>query len=286
MAKRDEKLQQYGFVQGMLDAFPELRNLFDRAVKGDWQADKFNAELQKTNWYRTQSDTKRKAIILQHTDPATYGKLWHDTQMKMWDLNGQLGAGANWDLINRISGQIIFEGLTDDEARNMFGQYMVFGKNGLAGGQAGQAQTDLQGYSYAMGVQNADQWMQDAVRQITMGNKSVQDYKNDIMSQAIAAFPGFEKQLKAGQTMQDLASPYMQSMSQILEIAPGSINMFDPSIRSAMSFKNSDGTSGTKPLWQFQNDLRADPRWKLTKNAQDATMGVAHKVLVDMGMAY
>lgn len=286
MADRSEKLQQFGFVQGMLDAFPELRNLFDQAVKGDWTPDKFQAELQKTNWYKTQSDTKRKAIILQYTDPATYSKLWHDTQQKMWDLSAQLGAGADWGLINRIAGQVIFEGLTDDQARDMFGQYMVFGKNGLAGGQAGEAMTDLQAYAYSMGVKNADQWMQDAVRQVVMGNKTLQDYKNEIMSQSIAAFPGFEKQLKAGQTMQDLASPYMQSMSQILEIAPGSINMFDPSIRSAMSFKNPDGTSGTKPLWQFQNDLRSDPRWKLTKNAQDATMGVAHKVLVDMGMAY
>lgn len=286
MADRNEKLQKFGFVQGMLDAFPELKTLFDKAVKADWTADKFNAELQKTNWYKTQSDTKRKAIILQYTDPATYGKLWHDTQQKMWDLSAQLGAGANWDLINRIAGQVIFEGYTDDQARDMFGQYMVFGKNGLAGGQAGEAMTDLQGYAYSMGVKNADQWMQDAVRQVVMGNKTLQDYKNEIMSQSIAAFPGFEKQLKAGQTMQDLASPYMQSMSQILEIAPGSINMFDPSIRSAMSFKNPDGTSGTKPLWQFQNDLRSDPRWKLTKNAQDATMGVAHKVLVDMGMAF
>jgi hypothetical protein len=286
MAERDEKLQQYGFVQGMLDAFPELKSLFDKAVKGDWTQDKFQAELQKTNWYKTTSDTKRKAIALQYTDPATYGKLWHDTQMKMWDMAGQLGANADWNLINRVSGQIIFDGLTDDQARDVFGQYMVFGKSGLTGGEAGVAMTDIQTYMYSMGVQNSTQWLQDATREIVKGNKTTQDYKNDIMSQAVAAFPGFEKQLKAGQTMADLASPYMQTMSQILEIAPGSINMFDPAIRSAMSYKNKDGTSGTQPLWEFQNKLREDPRWKLTKNAQDATMGVAHKVLVDMGMAF
>lgn len=286
MADRDEKLQKYGFVQGMLDAYPELKSLFNKAVNGDWTQDKFQAELQKTSWYKTTSDTRRKAIALQYTDPAAWGKLWHDTQMKMWDLAGQMGAAGTWDLINKVSGRIIMDGISDNEARDLMAQSITFGPTGSPGGEAGVTYSNLQTYAYTMGVRNADSWLLDAARQVAKGSKSEQDYKNEIMSQAIAAFPGFSNQLKAGQSMQDLASPYMQSMSQILEIAPGGINMFDPTIRKAMSYKNKDGTAGTQPLWQFQNELREDPRWKLTKNAQDATASVAHKVLTDMGMAY
>jgi len=135
-----------------------------------------------------------------------------------------------------------------------------------------------------MGVQNSDWWIQDAVRAVVRGSKSEQDFKNDITSQAIAAFPQYEKQLRAGSTLSDLAQPYTQSMSQILEIPPGTVNMFDPTIRKAMSFKDAAGAASAMPLWDFQNSLRKDDRWKKTQNAQDSTMGVAHKVLQDFGV--
>jgi len=75
-------------------------------------------------------------------------------------------------------------------------------------------------------------------------------------------------------------------MSQILEIPSGSVNLFDNTVRNALSWKDPAGAVGAKPIWQFQNDLRQDERWKKTQNAQDAAMGTAHKVLQDFGMAY
>jgi hypothetical protein len=41
-----------------------------------------------------------------------------------------------------------------------------------------------------------------------------------------------------------------------------------------------------KPLWQFENELRSDPRWKKTQNAQDSLMQVGHQVLADFGLKY
>lgn len=272
---------------GMLNAYPELKSLFQQLVKEGWNQQKFNAKLAETQWWKTLSEVQRKAIILQYTDPATYGKLWNTTQNKIRLMMADMGADPNnWDQINSISARIIHEGYTDDQARDYLGQYIVFGSGGLAGGKAGAVQQELNSYSYAMGVQNGDWWIQDSVRNVVRGKKTVQDFKNAIMDQAIAAFPTWEKQLKAGSTMQDLASPYMQSMSQILEIPAGNINLFDNTIRNALSWKDPQGAQGSKPLWQFQNDLRKDDRWKKTQNAQDSAMGTAHKVLQDFGIVY
>jgi hypothetical protein len=203
----------------------------------------------------------------------------------MRTLMGDMGVDSNdWSVINAVAGKVIFEGWNDDQARNYIGQYITFGKGGLAGGKAGAVQTNLNTYAYSMGVQNSDQWIQNAVRQVSQGFKTEQDFKNEIMSQSIAAFPQYEKQLRAGSSLQDLAQPYTQSMSQILEIPPGSVNMFDPTIRKAMSYKDKAGAVGAMPLWDFQNSLRQDERWKKTQNAQDSAMGTAHKVLQDMGI--
>jgi hypothetical protein len=282
---QDELAQQYGMTASMLAAYPELRNLFDQAVREQWTADKFQAKFRNTDWYKSRSDSNRKAAIMQYTDPATYGKLWNTTQGQMRQIMAEMGADPdNWEVVNAVSGRMIIDGWNESQARDYIGQYIVFGAGGFARGKAGEVQEKLNTYAYAMGVQNSDWWMQDAVRAVVRGARSEQDFKNDIASQAIAAFPQFEKQLRAGSTLSDLAAPYTQSMSQILEIAPGTINMFDPTIRTAMSFKDKAGIAGAMPLWDFQNSLRRDERWKKTQNAQDSSMGIAHKVLQDMGI--
>lgn len=284
----DEELaRQYGMTLGMLNAYPELKNLFNSMVKEGWTQAKFNAKLAETTWYKSLSDVQRKAILLQYTDPATYGKLWNTTQNKIRMMMADIGADPNnWEQINSISAKIIHEGYTDDQARDYLGQFIVFGPGGMAGGKAGQIQQELNSYAYTMGVQNSDAWSQEVVRQVVRGKRNLQDYKNEILEQTIATFGGWEKQLRAGATMQDLAQPYMQSMSQILEIPGGQINLFDNTIRGALSWRDPSGQAGSKPIWQFQNDLRKDERWKKTQNAQDAAMGTAHRVLQDFGVVY
>lgn len=281
----DELAQQYQMTSGLINAYPELKVLFDQAVREGWTADKFQAKFRNTEWYKTRSETQRKAAIQQFQDPASWGQLWNTTQSHVKDLMADMGADpSNWDQINAVASKIIWDGWNDNQARDFLGEYVVFGNSGLAGGRAGAAQQELNTYAYQMGVQNADWWQQQAVRTIMSGRKTVQDYKNEILSQSIAAFPGLEKQLRAGSTLADIAQPYTQSMSQILEIPVGNVNMFDPTVRNALSWRDPQGGASTKPIWQFQNELRQDERWKRTQNAQDASMGTAHRVLMDMGM--
>jgi Putative peptidoglycan binding domain len=284
---REQKAIQYGITTNMLNAFPELKNLFNDAVSGGWTTDKFQAMFRNTDFWKSRSDQQRKVAIQMYTDPATYGQLWNTTQSHIRQLMADMGSDPNnWDWINQVAGKVIFDGWSDEQARNQIGQYIVFDDHQNAGGKAGVTQQNLNSYAYSMGVQNSNYWMANAVRSVMTGSKSEQDYKNEIMSQAIAAFPQYEKQLRAGSTLQDLAQPYMQSMSQILEIAPGTVNMFDPTIRKAMSTKDASGQQAAQPLWDFQNTLRQDPRWAKTQNAQDTAMGTAHKVLQDFGVVY
>lgn len=280
----DELAQQYGFTMGLLNAYPELKTLFNNAVSGGWTADKFQAKLRDTNWYKAMPDTERKYILLQATDPATYGQNWGTATLHIQGLATQMGYNPyDWPMIQALAYNIQAKGWGDDQVRQWIGQHLVFGSNNSVGGLAGQTVQNLQTYSYQMGAQNADWWYQDRTRRIVSGMLSEQDAKNEIMQQGIAMFPQYEKQIRAGSTVQDLAQPYMQSMQQILELNAGSINLFDPTIKKAMAYKDPTGAQAAKPLWEFQNDLRTDDRWKKTQNAQDAAMSTAHKVLSDFG---
>jgi len=37
-------------------------------------------------------------------------------------------------------------------------------------------------------------------------------------------------------------------------------------------------------VWEFEQQLRQDPRYMKTQQAQDASMNMAHKVLTDWGV--
>jgi len=286
MAKisREEMASKYGYTVAFMNAYPEIGQLIEKAVKEDWTADKFQAQLRNTNWWKTTPDSGRKAATMWSSDPAEWAALWGRTQTHIISLLGASGGNTgDWNIINSLAGKAIYEGWNDERLNYEIGSTIQFGSGGFAGGKAGQVQQELNSYAYSMGVKNADWWMENAVRGVVGGGKNIQDFKNDIMKQSIAAFPGWEDQLKSGQTMTDIAQPYMQSMSQILEIAPGQVNLFDPTIKDALSWRDKDGSAKSKPLWQFQNDLRHDDRWKKTQNAQDSVMGTAHSILQQFG---
>jgi len=282
---RQQAASQYGYTVAFMDAYPEIGQLIEKAVKENWTADKFQASLRNTNWWKTTSDQGRKMAALWTSDPAEWSQLWNRTQHHVMNILGELGGDSgDWNSINALSSKIIWEGWDDERVRSEVGNYVVFGKGGLAGGKAGEVQQDLNSYAYSMGVRNSDDWFQSAVRQVVSGTQSAQTFKDQIRNQAMAAFPSFSDQLKAGQTMQDIAQPYMQSMSQILEIAPGQVNLFDKTVRNALSWRDKEGKNSAMPLWQFQNQLRSDDRWKATQNAQDSIMGTAHNILQQFGI--
>lgn len=276
--------QQYGFTLAFLKAYPELNALFNQAVAGGWSADRFTAGLKSTNWYQNFSDSQRKALVLQATDPASYNQQLNSDLVHVRDLAAQMGVDPNDGSMITIATKYLQGGWNDEQARAELGLHLNFNSAGMIGGEAGKELDTLNQYMYQMGVKNSDDWVRQNVISIVSGKGSEDDAKNQIMQQAMAAFPQYADQIKGGMTVESLAQPYMQSMNQILEIPAGQINLFDPTIKNAMSYKDPAGTGSALPLWQFQNQLREDPRWSATKNAQDAAMGTAHKVLQDFGI--
>lgn len=106
---------------------------------------------------------------------------------------------------------------------------------------------------------------------------------NTIRESAANAFPSLGDKIKQGVNLKTLADPYIQSMSNILEIPDTAIDLFDPKIRSAMAFTTPDGKVGTKSIYDFEKELRQDPRWQYTNNARQQAASVATTVLKDFG---
>lgn len=284
-----ELAEQYGFVSSFLNSNPELKTLFQKAVAGTWSADKFQASLRNTKWWKTHSDHERQYLLQLKADPATAKQVLQQATTHIQQLAAQLGVANTAYVKKQLSAaayDVVAKGWSDDQLRNFLGQYVYF-YSGNPKGEGGDDWNQLHSYAYSQGVTMSGDWYGTASRAVVRGTSSLQDFKSQIDKIAKAQFPQWQKQIDGGQTVSDLAQPYMQSMAQILELPGGSINLLDPTIKKAMSFTDpKTGQKGAMPLWQFENTLRSDPRWKGTQNAQDSLMQVGHQVLTDFGLSY
>jgi hypothetical protein len=286
---RDELAEQYGFVDSLFDSNPELKKLFNKAVSGQWTTAKFQAELRDTKWWKTHSGKERDYLMDRYGDPATAKQNLNQAFIQVRQLAGQLGIVETPALLKKMNTwayNVVAKGWNDSQLRYEIGKFVTF-KGDKWQGQAGEVQEALHEYAYNMGVTMSGGWYANNTRAIIRGVATQQDMEDVIRRQAKATYSQWSKQIDAGQTVADIASPYFQSMAQILELPAGSINLFDGSIKKALQYKDPQtGANSVKPLWQFENELRADPRWKKTKNAQDSLMQVAHQVLADFGFKY
>lgn len=284
-----ELAEQYGFVSSFLNSNKELKKLFQDAVSGGWSADKFQAKLRNTKWWKTHSKDEREWLLQLKADPATAKQEMSQAKVKTKQLANQMGMVMTKDIqkyLDKAAYNMVALGWDEGQLRYYLGQYVSF-KGETLQGEGGETINEMREYAYSMGVQLGDSWYTDRARNVLRGVATIQDYKSEIMNKAKAAFPQWTKQIEAGQSVADIASPYMQSMAQILELPSGSVNLFDSTIKKALNYKNpSTLQNEAKPLWQFENELRSDPRWKKTKNAQDSLFQVGHQVLADFGFKY
>ena len=120
--------------------------------------------------------------------------------------------------------------------------------------------------------------------QIDSFSKRVQDGENiktidnEIRNIAALGMPDkVVKLLGQGIDLDTVYSPYRNLMASILELNPESIDLKDPTLRSAI------GPDKEMPIYDFEKALRKDYRWQYTDNAKRDVSNVALKVLQDFG---
>jgi hypothetical protein len=156
----------------------------------------------------------------------------------------------------------------------------------FAMGEAANTISKLKSTAADFGVSYGSDWFTQSAKDVLTGVADADTLTQAIKDLSKSRYPTLAKQIDAGYTVKQIASPYLQSMANTLEINPNDISLDDPTIKQAFTSLNSEGQPITKPLWEFEKELRRDERWRFTKNAQQDLMGTARKVLSDFGLVY
>lgn len=280
----DELAESYGLTASLINSDRELKKLFNKAVSGQWTPERFQAHLRNTKWWKTQSSDLRKYITLKHTDPATWRASWRASRAEVnaWAVEMGLGKQVRNDTASKLLKEAVHKrlalGWTEARLRHWLGRKVKM-HDGQMWGQAGEVFDKLHEVAWMNGIDYSEGWFASRSRNIVGGRSTLQTVEGKIRAAAAAKYSAWADQIKAGQNVMDLASPYIQSFSEILEIAPGAVDLNTNLIESAMTSKK------PTPMWEFERKVRSDPRWRKTNNARESMMSVAHQIARDFGVA-
>lgn len=280
----EELAASYGWAFGFLNSIPELKSLFGTAVEETWNPDKFTAKLRDTKWFQENSATMRKAALEKQSDPATWNGKVQAAKIQIQMLAAQMGAIIPGGQIDKIAEQALVMGMDESALKNVLGGYVMLTEKSTLTGQAGMFEKSMREFAYQQGIDMDRQTMVNQAQLVAKGLGTEQDFKNQIVNQAISTYPNYTQQLQAGVTMMQIANPYMQMMSDDLEIPLSKINLKDQMIRQALNGVNKEGKPIGMDQVTFRNLIRQDPRWAKTKKAGGEVMKTGLQVLRDMGL--
>ena len=174
-------------------------------------------------------------------------------------VNGRTVGGINRDQFLKTELQKLPEFAKKKTDKVALTSQSILGTAKANGITLNQAQID----SFAKRVQNGE---------------DIKTIDNEIRNIAGLGMPEkVQKLLAQGIDLDTVYSPYRNLMASVLELNPESIDLKDPTLRSAI------GPDKEMPIYDFEKALRKDYRWQYTDNAKRDVSNVALKVLQDFG---
>jgi hypothetical protein len=83
--------------------------------------------------------------------------------------------------------------------------------------------------------------------------------------------------LNQGYDLQDIYAPYRNQMATVLEVDANTIDLNDPTLRSAITDK------GDMNIYDFKKLLKQDNRWQYTASAKEEVSNATLGILRDFG---
>ncbi len=143
----------------------------------------------------------------------------------------------------------------------------------------------LSKYAAANGVSVSEDYIARQQEAVMKGKKTIDEVLGQFRDVFVKPlYPGWEKELDSGLTIEEVVSPYRSTAAEMLEMNEQDLTLNDPVLRSALQpGVSNDGAVNRVPLWEFKKQVAADKRWQYTDNARQTYESAADSLLNEMG---
>lgn len=292
--KDDKKLSmgelaaQYGYAAAFFKSDSELRKLIQQAVKGQWSTAKFQAKFQATKWYRQHSADTRTWLELEARDPKEAAQRVKEQTAAIRQQANQMGISLSYKRAKKMARESLLMGWNDQFVTRAIVDEFDY-EPGKTSGETASLETFIKETAGNYGVRVSDGRVGNWIGK-TLRGAFTEDHITDLLTdQARSRYPGLANYFDQGLTTADVAEPYRQSYSNLLETPFETVDLFDPLIQKALQgTRNEKAKPGDPPdimnLYDFETRVRKDGRWQFTNNARKSAMDSTLGVLQDWGL--
>lgn len=239
--------------------------------------------LERSKFYQNNSATVASRIKLKASQPGAYADSldkYKQVQKRRLTASGLKVDAAKLD---SLLAQAFDSGLDENQLDNM-----ILGTKDFSakfGGSTLGSIDSLRQYAAAFGMSYNQTFWDTYSKDLFAGTTTVEDIQAKIRQDSASAYPVYADGINEGKSLDAMMSAYKTSIANILEVDPDTITFQDKNLRRAAQYVDASGKPALMPIWQFEKELRTDPRWEYTNNARDTIDSLSLKVLRDWGLA-
>lgn len=276
-----------GFSVAFFRSDPELWGLLQQAIqRGDTDAGNLEAAIKQSNWWKRHSDAERRAIALQHSDPAQYKRLMDEQRLQIQNIAGNLGGTLSAADLAKLTKLAFHGGWSEGKITSfvvdMTNIEQLLSSGAEIGGRAGELQDAFGQWAGQFGIKVSDRTLASYAAKVLKGQATPQDFLSFVQKQAKALYPHLSDDIDRGMTLADMAQPFVQTAAVMLEESPDSIQLDSPHVRWALK---GDGKTMVS-MQDFEERIRRSKEWQTTDNARAAYDSFGRQILQDFGFAW
>jgi hypothetical protein len=284
---RTQLADDYHVQMAVINSDPSLVELFNQATATQMTPTAFAAALRNTKFYLDHGSAWADAQIKKLGDPGDWKDQVKDAKTLVQQNAVDLGMQLDPREVELLANSALHS--SHGDAKQITTTWLnthiaTYGKITGKGGTTADTINSLKSSGAAYGIEHSEDWYVNAAKSIVKKTATQEDFESQIKDLAKSKYSAFADQIDKGMTVAQVASPYINSMSNILEVPSASIGLNDHTINRALTNLDDKGQPMAQPLWQFETSLRQDPRWATTKNANDTLSSLSNSILKTFGL--
>jgi hypothetical protein len=271
----------YGAYFHIIKQDPQVAELIAQAAFEEWEPDKFQYQLEQTNWWRTTSEAVRKFDNLYARDPATaqadIDRYAQELKQDALDLNIRLTG----EQLNQLAYDAIRGGMTKQQVTNALGMLATSSAEGVTSLRYGYYGNTINQLASNYGVSISDDEFNQLVDRFAVGQENEESLTSSFQAKATALFPALSERLMAGETFSQIVEPYRYRASQILGRDFASTDFMDnDSFSQAVTYVGDDGKERPMTYTEWGQYLRSNREfgYEFTDEAQSRAYMVANRI--------
>ena len=308
MAKTDKKedktkpvkpkqyLAELGFALNLINSDPSLqkwivdvRNYMkknDNRVPTPYELDGLKQGI---DWFDRYNSDQELARMAQQ-DPRRKADFDRSIQLKKESISAiakQVGLELDDAFLSGLALDSRLDNLTQEEIKQRLAPKLeesIIAGTDLGGDSAEFERTIVQ-WADSNGLVLSGNTVAKYVAAGISGSSSIDDIKNDLRkTYLVGSYPAWSDRIMQGEDPADIAAPYKERMSRLLEVDAGEIDLNDQLLQKAMQGIGADGKPSVVPLYSFDQQIREDERWQYTDNAMDVYANAGSNILKMFGL--